>query len=88
MTVTAKRRTFDANWAWGPVGSRKRLMIELREDARALSEIAADFEGAQEIEVRDEHEGNALYTGYTRLVRIERTENGGVQLALEREETA
>lgn len=85
MTITAKGKTFDANWAWGPVGAKKRLIIELKEDERALSDIAADFEGAAEIEARDEHEGNALYTGYTRLVRIERGEAVAVQIALERE---
>lgn len=88
MTITVKGKTFDANWAWGPVGARKRLMIELKEDARALSAIAADFEGAQEISVQDEHEGNALYAGYTRLVSVERLDTVAVQLALEREETA
>ena len=88
MRVTAKGRTFDANWAWGPVGAKKRLMIEITEDARALSAIAADFEGAQEIIAQDEHEGNALYAGYTRLVSIERLDTVAVRLALEREETA
>lgn len=84
MTITTSReKTFDVDWAWGPVGERGQLMIQYA-DERLLSEIAKDFEGLESISRKDENEGNAMYTGYSRLVSIVR-HGEKVQLALERE---
>ena len=86
MTVKTDRgKTFDVNYAWGPVRSTGELMIELTVDARPLSQIAADFEGVQAFEREDENEGNMTFVGYTELVSVVRDRNtGAVLLALRR----
>lgn len=87
MTVTTDRgKTFEVNYAWGPVRSTGELMIELKEDARKISEIAADFEGVQTLKREDEHEGNMSFTGFTELRSITRGRKaGGVLLAIGKE---
>ena len=86
MTVKTDRgKTFDVNYAWGPVRSTGELMIELTADARPLSQIAADFEGVQAFERVAETEGNMTFQGYTELVSVVRDRNtGAVLLALRR----
>lgn len=90
MTITTdKGKTFDVNFAWGPVrlNGEQRLMIELAKDARALSEICADFEGVKTFERKDENEGDMTFTGYTDLVSAARDmSRGTVTLALRMEE--
>ena len=87
MTITTdKGKTFDVNYAWGPVRSTGELMIELTADARPLSQIAADFEGVQAFERKDKDEGDKTFTGYTELVSAVRDRNSGsVLLALRME---
>lgn len=87
MTVKTDRgKTFDVNYAWGPVRSTGELMIELTADARPLSQIAADFEGVQAFERVDENEGNMTFEGYTELVSVVRDRTrGAVLLALRKE---
>ena len=89
MTITTdKGKTFDVNFAWGPVrlNGEQRLMIELAADARALSEICADFDGVQTFERKDENEGDMTFTGYTDLVSAARDRSRGtVTLALRME---
>ena len=87
MTITTdKRRTFDVNWAWGPVRSTGDLMIELSSDSRPLSQICADFEGVQTFERKDKHEGDMTFFGYTELVSAMRDRsNGSVVLTLRKE---
>ena len=86
MTITTdKGKTFEVNYAWGPVRSTGELMIELAADARPISEIAADFEGVQVFDRPDEHQGNMTFVGYTELVSVVRDRNtGAVLLALRR----
>lgn len=89
MTITTdKGKTFDVNFAWGPVrwNGAQMLMIDLAKDARALSEICADFEGVKTIERKDEDEGDMTFTGYTDLVSAARDRSRGtVTLALSME---
>ena len=89
MTITTdKGKTFDVNFAWGPVrfGADQRLIIEITADARPLSEICADFEGVQTFERKDENEGDMPFTGYTELVSVSRdSSRGTVALALRME---
>lgn len=90
MTITTdKGKTFDVNFAWGPVrwGVDQRLIIEIAADARALSEICADFDGVQTFERKDENEGDMTFTGYTDLVSASRDRSRGtVAIALRMEE--
>lgn len=87
MTITTdKGKTFDVNYAWGPVRTTNELMIELAGDARPLSQICADFEGVQTFERKDEDEGDMTFTGYTDLVSASRDRSRGtVALALRME---
>lgn len=89
MTIkTDKGKTFDVNYAWGPVrlNAEKRLMIELAEDTRPLSDICADFDGVQTFERKDEDEGDMTFEGYTDLVSASRDRSRGtVTLALRME---
>ena len=89
MTITTdKWKTFDVNFAWGPVrwNGAQRLMIELANDDRPLSEICADFDGVQTIERKDKDEGDKTYTGYTDLVSAARDRiRGTVTLSLSME---
>lgn len=87
MTVKTDRgKTFNVNYAWGPTRTTGELMIELADDARALSEICADFENVQTFERKDENEGNMTFAGYTDLVSISRdSSRGTVALALRME---
>lgn len=86
MTLTTDRgKTFHASYAWAPVSVTGAMLAEIMGDSRALSEIAADFEGVQVFSVEDENVGSAQYAGYTRLERIERTAVG-VRVMLMREE--
>lgn len=81
MTVKTDRgKTFDVNYAWGPVRSTGELMIELTADTRPLSQIAADFEGVQAFGREDENEGNMTFEGYTELVSVVRDRNTGAVL--------
>ena len=85
MSITTdKGKTFEVNYAWGPVSTGE-LMIELSADARPISEIAVDFEGVQVFDRPDEHQGNMTFVGYTELVSVVRDRNtGAVLLVLRR----
>lgn len=86
MTLTTDRgKAFNASYAWAPVSMTGAMLAEITGDSRALSEIAADFEGVRAFTVEDENVGSAQYTGYTRLERIERTA-AGVRVMLMKEE--
>jgi hypothetical protein len=67
---TSKGKTYRADWIGGPTGVRNEIYCEI-EDERALSEIAAELEGAELTSVA--YDGiETTYTGYTELARISR----------------
>ena len=59
-------------------------MIEY-DDARKISEIAADWEGCERITRESAEVGNAIYEGYTEIRIISRQRNGAVQITLKKE---
>lgn len=72
MTIMVNwSREYEVNFAYGPTADGS-CVIQLIEDARLLSEIAAEFEGAVLIQRASETEGDAEYQGYTVLRAIER----------------
>ena len=83
--TTSKGKTFEVGWMWGPVGADGLLMLEYADD-RALSQIAADFEGCEHFHRESETEGDRDWDGYTRLRSVVRSGHGKVQIALERSE--
>lgn len=86
MTITLDNgKTFDAHWAWGPVASTGRLMIELAHETRPIARVAEDFDGVKRIERRDEDQGDMTFEGYTHLVSVSLdTNRETAQLALEK----
>ena len=81
---TSKGKTVDARWAWAPANADGDLMIEY-DDARKISEIAADWEGCERITRESAEEGNAIYEGYTDIRIMSRQRNGAIQITLKKE---
>lgn len=84
--TTSKGKTFNIQFIGALLRSGNRLMIEL-EDARALSEIAADFDSVDTITKTDEIRPNekTVYEGFTKLFSVQRNIDAGtVRLMLER----
>lgn len=60
------------------------LFVEI-EDARALSVIAAEFEGVQRIDAVRWYDQESAYEGYTELIDIRRNQaDGTVRMTLKR----
>lgn len=91
MKITTSRgKTFDINWAWVSTRRGDSLMIELKDD-RPMAEIAADFDGVETFESKDEKKPNVkeVYTGYTKLIIMSRDNADGViRLTLEKGDAA
>lgn len=86
MKAMAKGKTHDVNWMW--LLERKDHLIFQIVDERPLSEIIADYEGADVIERISKEEGNKTYEGYTRIARIYRNDDikrGCVEIVLEKD---
>lgn len=67
-----------------PAMESGKVMIELYDD-RALSQIAADFEGCEKIVRKDNIRADieTVYTGFTRLTAIQRNAvSGSVRITL------
>lgn len=79
---TSKNKTYDVKWCWAPVGEDDDLMLELKNDARLLYQIAEEFEGLSYISRTSETEGDAWYEGYNSVRSIIRRPKGAVQLTL------
>ena len=85
MTLTtSKGKSFPAHWAWAPANADGDLMIEY-DDARKISEIAAEWEGCALITRESAEEGNAIYEGYTEIRIMSRQKNGAIQITLKKE---
>lgn len=83
MKAIVKGKEISVKWMW--LLERKDEVILQLVDERPLSEIAADWEGADVIERKSETEGDKTYKGYARLMRIMRkddTARGCVEIVL------
>lgn len=67
--TTSKGKTYSVAWMWGPLMSSGEVMMEM-EDARALSEIAAELEGLDKMTYTDTYGREKVYEGYTDLRAI------------------
>ncbi|MBR3927750.1 MAG: hypothetical protein IKJ65_01960 [Clostridia bacterium] len=86
MKAIVKGKTHDVKWMW--LLERKDQLIFQIVDERPISEIAADWEGADVIERISEEEGNKTYEGYTRIARIYRKDDikrGCMEIVLTKE---
>lgn len=86
--MTNDGKCFDIIFIGALVRDGRRVVIEM-EDDRALSAIAADFEGVETATKTDSERPNVkeIYEGFTQLVDIRRnTAAGTVRLTLERSE--
>lgn len=83
-TTTSKGKTFDASTAFVLARDSNRLMMDVM-DERALSEIAADFEGVETLTQVDALHVEHVYHGYTVLAAISRNKSdGSVRLTLKK----
>lgn len=86
MTITMSNgKVFDIRVICTGLRNKNTVLIEL-EDDRALSEIAADFEGIETITKTDKSNPGVkeVYEGFTQLVSIHRPSSGTVRLTLEK----
>lgn len=86
---TSKGKTFDIEFICSPLRDGSKVIIEM-EDARALAEIAADFDGLESVKKtvsgRNDKAVYEMYEGFSKLVGIQRdTASGSVRLTLEKE---
>lgn len=84
LTKTSKGKTFEASTALVLVRDRNRLMLDVM-DMRAISEVAADFEGVETLTQEDAQHVEHAYRGYTILSAISRNRSdGSVRVTLEK----
>ena len=84
MTLTLDTgKALDILWMWGPLPESGHVMMQY-EDDRPLRQIAGELEGVQHMERMDEHEGNLVFDGYTRLEALIRQSGGRVQVTFSR----
>lgn len=86
LITTSRGKTINADFAFGPTTGGN-LVVRIRDDETALSEICAAFESVERFECRGEVDGApvTVYEGYTKLMRASR-ENGTIMVTLRREE--
>ena len=85
MTLTtSKGKPLTVRAAWAPANDEGDLMIEY-DDARKISEIAADWEGCARITRESAEEGNAVYEGYTEIRIMSLHKNVTVRITLKKE---
>ncbi len=87
MTITTDSgKTFDINWIGATNRFGNKLMIEMVDD-RALSQIAADFEGVGTITKTDSKKPDVeeVYKGFSKLVGMSKENfDGVIRLTLEK----
>ena len=77
--TTDKGKTYEVGYAWAPLMDGSCFIA--MQDARMLSEIAAEFEGLESIHYVDTDTGEYDFTGYTVLTGISR-DGQGVKIKL------
>lgn len=76
MTIqTSRGQTFDVRWCWAPVSDG--TMMLCLQDERRLPEIAADFDGLEQIDRISAIEGDMTYEGYSEMTGISRDAASG-----------
>lgn len=68
------------SWMW-LLNRKNELRLEYT-DERHVSEIVADWEGAEVIERKSENEGDMTFEGFNSITRIIKKDNGKVEIAL------
>lgn len=75
-------KTYEVGYAWGPTRSGT---FELSmKDERRLPEIAAEFDGIDEINFHDDDVGDLVFRNFTRLTNI-RERNNEILISLSEE---
>lgn len=83
VTLTINQKNFEAEHAG--IGYMNMLKAELF-DSRALSVIAPEIEGSEEIIKTENGEQTGLFEGYTKLMRIFRVDNEVISILLAKPE--
>ena len=83
-TETSKGKTFEASTAFVSVRDSNRLMMDVM-DMRAISEVAADFEGVETLTQEDAQHVEHVFRGFTVLAAASRNKSdGSVRITLEK----
>lgn len=83
-TQTSKGKTFDASTVLVSVRDSNRMMMDVK-DSRAISEVAADFEGVEVLTQEDAQHVEHVYRGFTELIAISRNKSdGSLRITLEK----
>ena len=83
---TSRGNEIEASFVFAPtIGGN--MVVKIRDDGAAISEICATFENVDRFECREETAGApvTVYEGYTKLMRASR-ESGTIMVTLRREE--
>ena len=83
MKLDTSKGIFDVRWIGGPSTRFQTILIE-SDDSRPLAEIAADYDGLQQIEYSELYTGRKVaLEGYSRLCQVSRMDaDGPVQITL------
>ncbi len=79
--TTSRGNEYTVNWIDGPTITGGMVILQM-DDARPLSEIAAEFEGLEWLKRESESQGNKKFIGCSVLKQIIRMADGMVQIAL------
>lgn len=79
---TSLNKTYEVDWVDVATITSGNLLLQMM-DKRPLHLIAAEFDGLKWLRRKSEEQGDKLFEGYSRLIRISRKDNdGSVMLVL------
>lgn len=83
LLKTSNGNTYNIDWI--DTVSTGSLFMQMM-DERALSVVAAEFEGLEWLKREDENQGDKLFEGYSNLTMVKQVEPGIVIMTFERGE--
>ena len=81
---TSLNKTYDVDWVDVATVSSGNLLLQMA-DKRPLHLIAAEFDGLEWLRRESEEQGDKLFEGFNRLIRISRKDDKSVLLVLSKE---
>lgn len=81
---TSLNKTYEVDWVDVATITSGNLLLQMA-DQRPLHLIAAEFDGLEWLRRKSEEQGDKLFEGFKRLIRISRKDNTSVLLVLSKE---
>ena len=78
---TSRNKTYEVDWVDVAAITSGNLLLQMT-DERPLHLIAAEFDGLEWLRRESEEQGNKLFEGFNRLIRISRKDDTSVLLVL------